>query len=771
MNSKLLLSVILMTFMLLPGVLHASSPAELPVISDRGSVKGKAVDMMTQQPLPGVNIVIMETSYGTTTDLNGEYELNNLPQGRYKIRASLVGYESVVLPELIITNARPASADFEMKQSTLELGDVTVTADYFHKELNTVNSITNFSYEEIRRSPGGFEDVVRALSILPGIAQADAGRNDLIVRGGAPSENLYTVDGVVVPNINHFGSQGSAGGPLSFIDLNFVKEVDFSTGGFPALYGDKLSSVMNITLGEGRTDRQGGRATISATQFGLNAEGPINDNMNFLFSARRSYLDFIFKAAGFGFVPEYYDMLGKLSMNAGKNDRLSFLFIGAFDNVRFFNKTSEQRYDNSRTLGNDQLQYISSLNYRHLTSRGILSLSLGRNFVDYDFIQRDTLLNPVFVNSSRESESSLKADLIHKLTDHSEISAGAIFRYIRFNADLRLPVFTTTFGDTLSVTSLERGNRYFKGGAYLQFTDKPIEQIGYNAGVRLDYFNAIGSPFTLSPRFSLSWYAGELTTFSLSTGLYYQAPSLIWLQGDSRNKELKSIRALHVILGVQRRLRADTQVRLEGFYKQYSDYPASMLRKYLILSNTGAGFGGPEDNYSSFALEHLVSGGKGNVRGVELQLQKKNSEIPYYGIMSFTYSRSEFTALDKIARPGSYDQQFMFNLSGGYIFNDKWEAAVKFRYSTGKPYTPFNSDGTQSVALYNSRRLPELHSLDLRLDRRWYFEKWYLIAYIDIQNIYNRKNISSVQWDYRKNEIKESSNIGILPSIGISAGF
>lgn len=736
-----------------------------------GIIRGKIIDYSTNQPIPGVNVVIPETSYGAATDENGEYRITNLPAGRYNLRASIIGYNSETKTDIVVNTARPAEIDFTLQQAPVELESVTVTSDYFQKNPSTVNSITHLDYEEIRRSPGGFEDVIRALSILPGIAQAEPGRNDLVVRGGAPSENLFIIDGVVVPNINHFGSQGATGGPLSYIDLNYVEDVTFSTGGFPANYGDKISSVLTINLSEGRKDRIGGKAVVSATQFGISAEGPLSDNTNFVFSARRSYLDFIFKAAGFGFVPEYYDVLTKTTMNLGRNNSLSFLFISAFDNIRYFNKTYDQRYDNSRTLGNDQIQYVTALSYKHLFDNGFYNLSLSRNYNDFNFSQKDTLQNPIFLNNSLEKENTLKGDVVYKPNRNSEFNFGAYLKYIQFESEIKFPFFRTSFGDSLSINQLANNSSFFKAETFIQYTNRLNDWFGINTGLRLDYFNGINKPFSISPRFALSFYPDLVTSINLSTGLYHQSPSYIWLIGDERNKDLKYIRALHVILGIERRLREDTQIRIEGFGKFYENYPASTVRPYLVLSNTGAGFGGSEENFSSFGLEPLVSKGKGIVRGVEISIQKKSSKIPYYGIASFTYSKSSFTALDGIDRPGSFDQNLIINFSGGYIFNKNWEAAFKFRMATGQPYTPFNNDGSQSINLYNSERLKPSHSLDFRVDRRWNFNNWALVAYVDIQNVYNRKNPNSIRWDERNNTLDESSAIGILPSIGISAEF
>lgn len=613
--------------------------------------------------------------------------------------------------------------------------------------------------------------MVRALSVLPGVAQASPGRNDLSVRCGAPSENLYVVDGFVVPNINHFGSQGATGGPLSFINLDFVRDATFSTGGFSSLYGDKLSSVLKIDLREGRKDRIGGKGTISASQFGFNLEGPISSKANFVFSARRSYLDFIFNAAGFNFVTEYYDVLTKVTYDIDQKSKLSYLFIGAFDNVKFNNKDYEDLYENSRILGSNQNQYVTGISYRRLFSKGFYDISLSRNFVDYDTSQRDTLLNPIFLNKSREGENELKADVVYKISSSTELNFGASAKLIKFNADVKLPGFRTSFGELLRITSLNTFKNYYKYGFYAQYSNVFLDKLMVSFGTRGDYFSGIDNGFTISPRASLSYILSDVATLSFSTGIYHQSPSYIWLAAFDSNKKLKPVRVDQYVLGYERKLCEDIRMKLEGFYKDYRNYPASTFRLYLVLSNTGAGFGGGDDNFSSFGLEPLTSSGKGFVRGVEFSMQKKSSDTPHYAILSVTYSESFFTGLDGIKRPGSYDQKWIVNLSAGYKFNSKWEASLKFRFATGNPYTPFNPDGTQSVVNYNANCFEPLHSLDLRFDRRWDFENLALITYLDIQNIYNRKASNTIRWNYRTGEIDKQSSIGILPSIGVSLEF
>jgi len=737
----------------------------------KGKITGKVVDETSREPIPGVNVTIIGTNIGTATDLNGNFEINGISFGMYQVKFSSVGYSTVVKTDVVVSSAKPTDLMVYLVESTIEFESINVKANYFMQDPSEIGSIANFSYEEIRRAPGGFEDVIRALSVLPGVAQTSAGRNDLVVRGGAPSENLYIVDGFVVPNINHFGTQGATGGPISYINLDFVRETTFSTGGFSTLYGDKLSSVLSIDLRDGRKDKLGGKATISASQFGLNAEGPIGDKGNFLFSARRSYLDFIFDAAGFNFVPEYYDVLSKVNYDINSKEKISFLFVSAFDRVKFNNKTAEDRYDNSRILGSNQNSYLTGISYRKLIPNGFYTISLSRNFTDYDSAQRDSLLNPIFLNKSREGENELKGDLVLKLSKTSELNFGSSLKLIKFSADIKLPSFITTFGEALSISSVNTKTNFLKYNIYTQLNQVLFNKLRMSVGARLDYFNGIEAKYNFNPRISFSYSISDLANMNLSIGSYSQSPSYIWLAAIPSNKELKAVKVNQIVLGYERNLDEDLRLKLEAFTKQYSDYPTSVIRPYLVLANTGAGYTGSEDNFSSFGFEPLVSKGKGNVNGLELSLQKKSSEVPHYGIISITYSKARFTGLDGIERDGTYDQRLIINASGGYRFNEKWEVSGKFKFATGNPYTPFNDDGTQSVINYNSKRFKSFHSVDLRVDRRWEFDGWNLITYLDIQNIYNNKNTNIIRWDYRKNKVAENNSIGILPSIGVSVEF
>ncbi len=745
---------------------------ELTSQSQNGTITGKVINMQTEEPLIGVSVVVVGTTIGAATNEEGLFAIQNVPLGTYSIRASAVGFQPVMKTDVVVAPGKPAQTFFQLTERVLDVDEVTVTADYFQKNIDSPVSVQSLGYEEIRRIPGGLEDVVRAVSILPGVAQVQPGRNDLIVRGGAPSENLFVVDNVEVPNINHFGTQGASGGPLSFINLDFVNEASFSSGGFGARYGDKLSSVLSIELRDGRTDRFGGKATISASQFGLNLEGPLGADGSALFSARRSYLDFVFKAAGFGFVPEYWDFLGKANYRLGAKDQVTFLGIAALDNVKLFNDTEKKKYDNSRILYSDQNQGIAGITWRHLLPKGYSTVTLSQTLFTYEYRQDDTLLlAPIFSSSSHEYETALRSDIVLQLDKSTEFSAGAQGKRIDFSSRILLPKFYTNYRDSLDINARLDTTAY-KAAIYTQVVESFSRHCTITAGARADYFNLIEKAFVVSPRFSLSYIFTSATTASISVGRYYQAPSYVWLVANPANRKLSFVGVNQYVVGVEHLLRADTKISLEVYLKNYFDYPASLSQKFLVLANTGAGFGGSQEAYASFGIDPLVSSGSGKASGAELFLQKKLSEIPWYGIVSVSYTDSRFTALDGISRPSNFNQRWILNIGGGTIMEKVWEFSAKFRFATGRPYTPYNADGTQEIAAYNTARIGANHSLDVRAERRWNFTEWNLMTYIDIQNIYNRRPLDAPIFDERTREVKQVSNtIGILPSIGVSAEF
>jgi hypothetical protein len=363
----------------------------------------------------------------------------------------------------------------------------------------------------------------------------------------------------------------------------------------------------------------------------------------------------------------------------------------------------------------------------------------------------------------------LRGDLLTHLAKNTELSVGVQGKIVRFSSDINLTQQATSFGDTIGINAVYK-TMATKASAYAQLS-QDIDLLRLTFGGRVDYFDLIENKFTVAPRFSATYALTPVMNISASAGRYYQAPSYIWLVANPMNRNLSFVGTDQYIVETDYMLQTDTKISLEGYVKKYFDYPVSLTRPYLVLANTGAGFGGTEEGFASFGLDPLESLGRGQAHGVELSAQKKLSEIPFYGTISISYNETEFTAFDGVTRPSSFDQKWILNIGGGYVLNEKWEFGAKFRFYTGRPFTPYTPNGIQLTSLYNSERIDANHSLDVRVDRRWSFGNWTLDTYIDIQNIYNRKPIDVPRYNTRTGLVEQNGSIGILPSIGVSAEF
>lgn len=753
--------------------------AALPLFSQTtGEITGRVLDESNQQYLPDVSVSAIKSGKvisGSLTNEGGFFKISNLPVGEYSVRFELAGYLPLITDNVIVNSGAPSDLKAELKLIITE--EIEVTGDRFKFSDDVSNSAKNLQYEEIRRTPGGFEDIGRVVQILPGVSFVNDGRNDLIVRGGSSSENLYIVDNTSIPNINHFGSQGSTGGPISIIDLDFIREVDFLTGGFSAKYGDKLSSVLEINLREGNRDKFLTDINLSGTGFGAVLEGPLGSGKrgSWLFSARRSYLDFIFNASGFGFVPSYSSAQLKAVYDLNSKNILTVNAIANYDYVNFNNDTEENIQNNQTLLDNDQWGYVNSYELKSLVSKNsFATFNLGRTFTSFNYTGKDSAFKEVFKNKSKEGETTLKTDYFINPGLFTQIQTGAGWRFINFRNDIVQDTDTTYYIDpetnqryVLPAVNISDDNNTGKAYLYTQLTQYILKKVKLNLGLRYDYFGFINDKNYISPRASLTYSVNSMFSLSFAYGIFYQSPSYVWLIANKENRNLKNIKAGHYIAGIEFLPGADIRMTLEAYYKDYSAYPVSTLRPYLILANTGGNF----EEQDGFGIEPLQSKGTGFARGIEFFMQKVLTDN-FYGTLNLSFFEAKYKALDGIERRSDFDNRFLATISGGYKFGDNWEAGAKFRFSGGRPYTPINPEnGTRLTSGYNTAQLPDYSRLDVRLDKRWNFKSWTLVTYIDIQNLFNKKNVTEYDWNKYKKEIEANESIGILPTIGVNIMF
>ncbi len=753
--------------------LAAPLSAQQPSGTPTGSIVGRIVSTANGAGIADARIEVLGTGRAATSGALGRYLIDSVPVGAWRVRASAIGFEPVVLTDILVGSGKPVELELRLTPRVVEVQEIVVDAPYFQPTVESATSTGNLSAEDVRRAPGVQEDVVRAVALFPGVAITTGGRNDLAVRGGAPYENLFLVDGLEVPNINHFGSQGSTGGPLTVLNIDFIREASFSTGGFGVQYGDRTASLSSFSLREGNSERLAGEVNLSATGFGVIGEGPMGKNGTFLASVRRSYLDLVFRAADFSFIPEYWDAQMKVTQRIGTRSSLSLVAVGALDNVVLDEETADDRLDNSRIAAPDQKSYFAGLTWNYSLPKGLLTATLGRTWTRFATSQYDTLLAPVYLNRSEEGDNSLRTDLAWQFSPRLQVTFGNTLRIAdQLDHDVLLAGEYRT--DSLNQSEPLAADTSFTALRNATYVQAAIfaGSVRITAGVRGDWYGFLDA-FRLAPRVGANIPVGQSGSLNLSLGQYYQAPPFIWLVGDPGNIDrLEPIRADAAIVGYERLFRPDLKGQVEVYYKRYTDYPARLFRPEAVLQP--AGFDDVTSDIPS-GLEPLSSIGTGRSYGVELQLQKKFSTVPLYGLVSLTANRSEYAGVDSVYYTGSFETRFIGNLLAGWRFNPKWEVSGKYRVATGLPYTPFAATGPEQgerdFTQYNQQRLPAYSAVDIRIDRRWSFRSVQLDVYVDIQNLFGAENITGTYWNERTQQEEFDEGLGILPTIGVNVEF
>jgi Carboxypeptidase regulatory-like domain/TonB-dependent Receptor Plug Domain len=750
--------------------------ASINYSQDRGTITGTVQDRETQAPLVEAVVQLLNSEFKTVTDQNGRFEFRNVPLGNHEIKVSHLGYETFVQTDVVVLSSRPAEVRIELLISNITTEQIDVEGKYFQKQTDVSTSSYNLDFEEIRRAPGAVEDISRMVQIMPGVSPANDQRNDLIVRGGSPAENLTMIDGIEIPNINHYPTQGSTSGPIGMINVKFINDVNFSTGGFSARYGDKLSSVMDIRFREGFRKRFLSDINLSTAGFGGLFEGPLfTKNGSFLFSIRKSYLNLIRGAIRLAAVPDYWDFNLKAVYDISKNTRLSFVGVGGLDKISFEGESSEISDDNpyGKAKG-DQQQFTAGFNLKSLFKKGyvqtVLANSTGfTNYENHD-LQTDELR---FYYDSYESDFNLKSEVFYQINSMNNIIVGGTARYIKFKNRTFYIADTTALGYPIPETNVDEKDNYYKASGFAQYTLKLFKhRVIVNTGARVDYFSGINDNTVISPRIGLSYNFLPTTTFNASTGIYYQSPDYLWITADPRNKDLKFMQAIHYVAGIEHLFTPELRLSVEAYYKDYSNYPVSVLVPTYVLISGGT------ENGPNLLLGQAVSEGVGFSRGIDVSLHKKLTGNGFYGMINYSLAESHVTGLEGGENPGSFDYRHNLTIIAGYQLANDWLVGLKFRYTTGRPYTPFDiaassyaGRGVSDFANFNGARFMDYNRLDLRVDKKWNFKGMSIVSYVELQNIFNKENVYQYFWNEYKNEEGTIYQWKFLPVGGFSIQF
>lgn len=739
----------------------------------KGNIKGKIVDLETQTPLIGVNILINGTATGTSTNETGEYLFENLTAGTYAITFSYLGYERLTKTDIIVKPDRTIFINIELKSSSLEIQNIIVESGYFSAIENKPISTVNFSAEEIRRAPGSAGDVSRILFGLPSLAKVNDQYNSLIVRGGSPVENSFYLDNIEIPNINHFPVQGSSDGPIGLLNVDFIEDVNFYSGGFTPIYGDKLSSIMEIEYREGNKDKFAPQINLSLAGFGGSVEGPVGSAGNYMLSINKSYLDLILNEDETGgAMPNYGDLQGKLVYNINDRNKISILNLMSVDQINLKYENAIETNVTNVYGKTDGITNTAGINWRYIWEGGGYSnTSIAHTFTKYNREYFETKSKNLLTNN-RSVENSIKIRNVnyYKLNKQNSIEFGVEGSAFINKFDYVFESWQDNYGNITPRLEVNNDMNSYKFGIFGVEHLQLNENLKLTFGARADYFE-ISDNINFSPRLSFSYDINNTTTFSGSAGIFYQdIPNYILSQSNEFNK-LKTSKSNHYILGISRKFGESTRFSIEAYYKNYKNFPIDPAQPNLFLFDQVTQLG--------LFLNHdkLIDNGKGISKGIEILLQKKLAS-DFYGMAAASISKARYTDLNGNWYDRIYDNRFNFTLEGGYVPNDEWEFSLRWIYAGGAPYTPFdyeasaeNNKGIYDLTKTNSERLPDYHSLNLRADKRFYFEGSNLIIYLSVWNVYGRENIAQYVWNEIENKPDEQLQWSTLPVLGIEFEF
>ena len=737
-----------------------------------GIILGTIIDAETQSPVEDAVIEILNTGNKTTTDSTGNFFFQNLKYDSYQIKISGSGYDPLIKSNLIVYASKPLELIIKLNSKGIITDQIDVEANYFQKSSDVNISSLNLDFEEIRRAPGATEDISRMIQTIPGVSIGNDQRNDIIVRGGSPAENLILIDGIEIPNINHFGTDGSTSGAIGFINVKFIQETGILTGGFPTTFGDKLSSVIDINFREGSKKKFYSDINLSIAGFGGIFEGPLSEKGSYLFSVRRSYLELIKNSIRLTSVPNYWDFNLKADYEISPKDKITLIGLLGLDKIDFSEESAENNpYGNSQ---DDQKTFAAGINYKKLFKKGFIQTVLSDSYTDNYIVQIDGQSALIkFENKANNNEIILKSDLNYQLSSNLSLNTGIGGKYAGIKNYLFLKGDTNAAGfvfDTINADSKFNAVKLF---GHANLTSKFLkDRLAVNTGVRLDYFDYIRLKTYFSPRIGASYKITPVTSLNAAAGIYYQSPEYIWLSSHPDNKNLNSIRSDHYILGLDHFFSGDLKATVELFYKNYKDYPVWKDIPTYILIDGGTEFG-PN------IVGEAVSAGTGYVKGIDVSLQKKlSSQKGLYGIINYSYINTGFTALAGGEKPGAFDPGHQFTLIAGYQFSSGWLAGLKFKYSGGRPYTPLDYDASKRVNRevyatddFNSARYPYYMRIDMRVDKKFDFSKASLVCYIELQNLFDRENIYSYYWNEDNKKPGTIYQWAFFPVGGISIQF
>jgi carboxypeptidase-like protein/TonB-dependent receptor-like protein len=737
----------------------------------KGKILGTIFDEETKRPLVGANVLIEDYNLGSATDANGNVGLEQIPVGSYQLRISYLGYQPVTITDIIVKSNKTIFFEQGLKLQTLLSDEVVVKSNFFILPSSETTSASNFSFEEMRRTATLGGDITRIINSLPSLSNENEA-NHIVARGGSTIENIFFVDNIQVPNINHFSFSGTTGGMLSILNLDFVNNINVYTGGFSSKYGDGISSIIDINYREGNSEEVEMQFDFNFGGISGQVEGPLKNNSgSWMFSAKHSFSDIIIDLIGELEQPSQFDDIqGKIVFDVSENNRLSFINIYSRDDWHTPKDYSISNYWN--WYGKFKyIQNIFGMNWRYLWGEnGFSNTSLSH-------IIRSEKTNLTTTNTDRERMSLSSSENIFQLRNINSFRHSNHFLEFGVESKLFLSKNNNNFaagfnsyGQFKNELVVDDKLVDVKLAAFISDEWRPTNYFKITPGLRFNYFS-FNQNFGISPRLSLIYYLSEKVFLTGSAGINNQSLPTFFLMQNKSFSSLKNIKACQFVFGFNWLIFDDTKLTLEVYDKEYRHLPIDQDLPTLYLLD--------EAIYNLFYADHkdIISGGNAFARGIEFMVQKKLTNN-FYGSFSLALFRSRYKDLNGIWHDRVIDKKYLISLEGGYKISNEWEFSFRWNYSGGMAFTPFDvflsqifNTGIFDKKNINTERLPDYNSLSVRVDKRFNFKKANLIIYISIWNLFDRKNVSFRGWSEYYSAQVNYKLMSIVPILGLELEF
>jgi hypothetical protein len=761
------------------------------------TIRGKVADEATGIPIVGATVVLLESDpmRGTTTDANGEFVLSDVPLGRQGVKIDFIGYKPSVVNNLLLKSGKETLLDIKLVESVIEVEEVTVKA--FNRKDKTINemaliSARSFTVEETERFAGSLGDPARMVANYAGVMTQNDARNDIIIRGNSPIGVLWLLDGIEIPNPNHFGALGTTGGPVSMLNNNLLSNSDFLTGAFPASYGNAMAGAFDLRMRPGNNAKTEYTGQIGFNGFEAGVEGPLNIGTqgatpSYIANFRYSTLEVLDKI-GFDLgtgsaIPQYKDFTFNFNLPGSKLG--SFKVIGLWGRSyielgRDLSDTTSNSYNplgTATNFGSDLA--VVGLSHTYFVNsesrvRTIVSFQNTQSTTKVDSLRKygnDIFESLIYTGILDESKLSVSTSFKYKLSAKNNFEVGVTGdKYFVDFADSALSV---DLGMLRKLTGTRGEMELFR--SFAQWQHRFTDDLTSYAGLHYQFFN-LNKESVVEPRLGLQWQFTEKQSINLGMGFHSQMQPRTTYFYESldttaniysqTNKNLKFSRSNHYVVGYNYLFNRDFRLRVETYYQDLYNIPVRKGENWYAMLNSG-------DNFGIFNYDSLENKGLGRNYGVELTLEKFLGK-GYYFLFTASLFDSKYKGYEGGWRNTAFNGNYVFNLLGGYEFkvgeNSMITLDLKTVWAGGKRYIPLDLEA--SIENYQAeydysrayeKKYDDYFRTDLRIGFKMNKSKFSQEWAMDLQNLSNFQSLFMEGYDLQKQKVYKTYQQGFIP--------